>query len=168
MNLVLIGPRGSGKSTIARRVAARLGWRVVSTDAECERRIGGTIASFVAEKGWDGFRALEREVVASLAGADETVVDTGGGAILAEANQAALKALGPVVYLIAPVETLAARISGDPNRPSLTGKTPTEEMADVLKVRDPIYRALATRIVDTSKGTPQEAADVVAALAEES
>lgn len=167
MNLVLIGPRGSGKSTLAKRVAARLGWRVVSTDAECERRIGGKIASFVAEKGWDAFRALEREVVASLAGADKTVVDTGGGAILAEANQAVLKSLGPVVYLIAPVETLASRISGDANRPSLTGKTPTEEMADVLMVRDPIYRALATRIVDTSKTSAAEAAEVVAGLAGE-
>lgn len=156
----LIGYRGCGKSTVARLLAERLGWEVVDSDDEIEREAGKAITAIFADEGEPAFRDLEERVVASLCGRKRTVVALGGGAVLREATRERLAAAGPVVWLTAPAETLAARIAGDDasasRRPSLTGLSGLEEVERVLAAREPIYRECATVAVDVD-GRPPEA-----------
>lgn len=164
MNLVLIGYRGTGKSTVAQILGRTLGWPVRSLDAEIVRRAGRTIPEIVANGGWDAFRDLESEVVRDASAGDGLILDCGGGAILRAGNATALRAHGFVVWLTAPIEILAARIEGDSNRPSLTGKPVAEEVREVLAIREPLYRAAAHAVVETGQETPEECAARIADL----
>jgi shikimate kinase len=150
MNLVLIGYRGTGKSTVGRLLAARLGRELVSTDAEIVKRAQCTIPEIVAQDGWEYFRDLESDICRELAGRDQLVIDTGGGAILRPQNVEALKKNGTVFWLTASVETIAKRIGGDNQRPSLTGtKSFVDEVQDVLRERAPKYQAAADHVIST-------------------
>ena len=150
MNIVLIGYRGTGKSTVGRLLAARLGRELVSTDAEIVKRAQRTIPEIVAQEGWEYFRDLESDICRELAGRDQLVIDTGGGAILREQNVEALKKNGTVFWLTASVETIAKRIGGDNQRPSLTGtKSFVDEIQDVLRERTPKYQAAADHVIAT-------------------
>ena len=150
MNIVLIGYRGTGKSTLGRLLAARLGRELVSTDAEIVKRARRTILEIVAQQGWDYFRDLESDICRELASRDQLVIDTGGGAILRAQNIEALKKEGIVFWLRASVETIARRIGGDSHRPSLTGtKSFVDEIQDVLQERTPKYQAAADHIIVT-------------------
>ena len=150
MNLVLIGYRGTGKSTVGKVLAARLGRRIVSTDREIIRRAGSSIPEIVAAHGWDHFRDLESAVCEDLAGQDDLVIDTGGGAILRQQNVDGFKRNGRLFWLTASVETIAARIGGDSQRPSLTGtKSHVDEIRDVLTERTPKYQAAADVTIAT-------------------
>lgn len=128
-------------------MARLLGWAFVDIDALIEAR-GRTIAELFATEGEAGFRAVERAVIKTLDSPAPAVVATGGGAVLDPANREHLAGLGPVIYLHATVERLVARIAGS-DRPPLTDADPTEEMRQVLAHREPLYRALATAVVDT-------------------
>ena len=150
MNIVLIGYRGTGKSTVGRLLAARLGREFVSTDAEIVTRALRTIPEIVAQQGWDYFRDLESDVCRELAGRDQLVIDTGGGAILRAQNVEALKKHGTMFWLRASIETIAKRIGGDNQRPSLTGtKSFVDEIQDVLRERTPKYQAAADHVLVT-------------------
>jgi len=150
MNIVLIGYRGTGKSSVGKVLAARLGRELVSTDSEIVRRAGQSIPDIVAQRGWEYFRDVESEVCRSLGGKDQLVIDTGGGAILRPENVEALKRNGKLFWLTASVETIAARIGGDTQRPSLTGtKSFVEEIQDVLRERTPKYQAAADVVIPT-------------------
>jgi shikimate kinase len=147
---VLIGYRGTGKSTVGKVLAAKLGRGLVSTDKEIVRRAGRSIPEIVAEHGWEHFRDLESEVCRDLAGQDNLVIDTGGGAILRSQNVDVLKRNGLLFWLTAAVETIAGRIGGDTQRPSLTGtKSFVEEIRAVLGERTPKYQAAADHILPT-------------------
>lgn len=157
MNIVLIGYRGTGKSTVGRILAERLGRELISTDAEVVRRAGRPIPDLVQAHGWDHFRDLEAAVCRDLSGRDGLVIDTGGGAILRAENVAALKSNGRLYWLTAAVATITARIGGDTQRPSLTGrKSFTEEVEEVLAERRPRYQAAADRVIETD-GRPAAA-----------
>ena len=150
MNIVLIGYRGTGKTTVGRLLAARLEREFVSTDAEIVKRAQRTIPEIVAQQGWDYFRDLESDICIELASRDQLVIDTGGGAILRTQNIEALKKDGTLFWLTASVETIAQRIGGDNQRPSLTGtKSFVDEVQDVLRERTPKYRAAADHIIVT-------------------
>ena len=150
MNIVLIGYRGTGKSTVGRLLAARLGRTLVSTDAEIVARAKRAIPEIVAQEGWEYFRDLESDICRELASRDQLVIDTGGGAILRPQNVEALKKSGRLFWLTASVETIAKRIGGDNHRPSLTGtKSFVDEVADVLRERTPKYQAAADHVVAT-------------------
>jgi shikimate kinase len=150
MNIVLIGYRGTGKSTVGRLLAARLGRALVSTDAEIVKRANRTIPEIVAQEGWEYFRNLESEICRELADRDKLVIDTGGGAILRTQNVEALKKNGTLFWLTASVETIVKRIGGDNQRPSLTGaKSFVEEVQDVLQERTPKYQAAADHKIAT-------------------
>jgi shikimate kinase len=150
MNIVLIGYRGAGKSAVGRRLAARLGRTLVSTDAEVVKRADRTIPEIVAKEGWEYFRDLESDICRELADRDQLVIDTGGGAILRPQNVEALKKNGTVFWLEASVETITKRIGRDTQRPSLTGtKSFVDEIQDVLRERTPQYQAAADHVIRT-------------------
>lgn len=162
MNIVLIGYRGTGKSAVGKILAARLGRRLVSTDEEIIRRAGKSIPDIVAAHGWEYFRDLESAVCQDLAGRDNLVIDTGGGAILRDENVKVLKGNGRLVWLTASVETIAARIGGNSQRPSLTGtKSHVAEIRDVLSERIPKYQAAADHSIPTDGRSVEELAKTI-------
>lgn len=113
MNVVLIGYRGTGKSTVGKIVAARLGRELFSTDAEIVKSAEQTIPQIVEQHGWEYFRDLETKMCQDLAGKDGLVIDTGGGAILRPQNVEVLKLTGKLFWLTASVETIAKRVGSD-------------------------------------------------------
>lgn len=164
MNLVLIGYRGTGKSTVGKVLAARLGRELVSTDAEVIKRAGQPIPQIVAGHGWEHFRDIESRVCQELAARDGLVIDTGGGAILRPQNVDVLKKTGTLFWLTASVDTITMRIGGDTQRPSLTGtKSFLEEIQDVLRERTPKYQAAADHSVSTDGRSSEQIADEILA-----
>ncbi|MCA9247509.1 MAG: shikimate kinase [Planctomycetales bacterium] len=167
MNIYLIGYRGVGKSTVARLLAERLGWRFVDADLELEQRAGKTIREIFAEDGEPAFRDLESDVLESLSREDCLVVGVGGGGVLRESNRDLLCASGKLVWLTASCETILRRISDDPHsvqrRPNLTRSGGPTEVEQLLREREPIYRALADLTVDTETKDPAALAVQIAA-----
>jgi shikimate kinase len=168
-NIALVGYRGVGKTTVARQLALRLGWDWVDADVEVELRAGKSVAVIFANDGEAAFRDLESRVVADLCTRPRAVIALGGGAVLREANRAALARCGTVVWLQASVEKIVTRLAGDPatatQRPNLTTFGGRAEIEQLLAVRRPLYQACATLEVDTDGKTPTEIAEeIVAAL----
>jgi shikimate kinase len=146
----LIGSRGCGKTTIGGLVAEALGWRFLDLDAEIERLQGRTITALFAQVGEPAFRELESAALAQALAVDlPQVLSTGGGCVLHAENRARLRAHGGrVVFLDTPVPVLQARLRQDrPTRPSLTGASVSDEVAAVLRVREPLYRQVATDVI---------------------
>ena len=164
MNVVLIGYRGTGKSTVGNIVAARLGRILVSTDAEIVKLVGQSIPEIVEQNGWEYFRNLEAKVCQELAGRTGLVIDTGGGAILRSQNVEILKGTGTLFWLTASVSTITERIGRDSQRPSLTGvKSFLDEIQDVLRERTPMYQAAADYIIETDGRSVTQVTDEILA-----
>jgi shikimate kinase len=161
----LIGYRGTGKSTIARELAARLGFDCIDSDDEIERRAGKPIAAIFADDGETSFRKLESVVVAELCKLKRHVVALGGGAVVSEVNRIAVRRAGLVIWLKAPVEVLAERLAADEStgsrRPNLTAAGRINEIEAVLATREPIYRSCSTFEVETEGKTPSEIVDEI-------
>lgn len=156
MNIVLIGYRGTGKSTVARILGQRLRRKVISTDEEIVNEAGQPIPQIIEQFGWDHFRRLETQMCQNLTDQKNLIVDTGGGLILKEENVAMLKADGKIFWLTAEVSTIASRISGDTQRPSLSGtKSFVEEIEEILEIRRPHYQAAADVIIPTDNEPPE-------------
>jgi len=155
MNIVLIGYRGSGKTSVGRAVAEALHRPFVDTDERvCERFGGVSIAEIWRTRGEAAFRAAECEVVAEVMSADDQVVGLGGGTLEQPAARAAVEAADARrFYLHCPAEVLADRIAGDgrtaATRPDLTKLGGSlEEVRAVLERREPTYRAVADHVLD--------------------
>jgi shikimate kinase len=162
LNIVLIGYRGTGKSTVAKILGQRLGRTVISTDAAIVKEAGQPIPQIVEQFGWDHFRGLETQMCQKLTGQENLVIDTGGGLVLKEENVKILKANGKIFWLTAEVATIASRISGDTQRPSLSGtKSFVEEIEEILEIRKPHYQAAADIIIPTDYETPESIADQI-------
>ena len=165
MNIVLMGYRGTGKSTVGRLLASRLGRELVSTDAEIIKRAQHSIPEIVAQKGWEHFRDLESDICREFASRDQLVIDTGGGAILRVQNVEALKKNGTVFWLTASVETIAKRIGSDNQRPSLTGtESFVDEIRDVLRERTPKYQAAADHSIATDNRSLNQLVETILML----
>lgn len=166
MNVVLIGYRGTGKSTVGKIVAARLGRLLVSTDAEIVKVAGQSISEIVEQHGWEHFRDLESKVCQELARRNGLVIDTGGGAILRSRNVEVLRETGRLFWLTALVSTITERIAHDTERPSITGvKSFVDEIQDVLRERTPKYQAAADYVIETDgKPVTQVADEILARL----
>ena len=162
MNLILIGYRGTGKSTVAQLLASRLEREILSTDAMVIEKAQMLIPEIVEKLGWDHFRDLESTICQDLRESDNLVGDTGGGVIIRSANIEALKPAGLIFWLTATVDTISHRIADDTQRPSLTtGKTFTEEIEEVLKERTPKYEAAADFVVETDACSANQVANQV-------
>ena len=165
MNIVLIGYRGAGKSTVAHLLAADLKMPEVCLDEEIVKRAGKRIPEIVANHGWEYFRDLESEVVEVYASRDGWVIDAGGGVILREKNVLSLRRNGILIWLTAPPSVLIERIREDTERPALKrGKTFLEEVEEVLEERYPLYRSAAHFEIDVSERTPEQAASRIQAI----
>jgi shikimate kinase len=147
----LIGPMGSGKSTIGRQLAALLGLAFADSDHEIQRRTGVDIPTIFEYEGEAGFRAREKAVIDELTSVDGQVLATGGGAILDPDNRRALSSRGVVVYLHCSPEQQHRRTSHDRNRPLLHTGDPLQRLRDLMVVRDPLYRETADLVVSTEK-----------------
>lgn len=164
MNLVLIGYRGTGKTEVSRLLSDHLRRERVGMDEFLVQRFGSPIPAFVESHGWDAFRDEESKLVQELSARDDLVLDCGGGVIVRDANIEALRSTGHVVWLKASVDTIARRIEGDTQRPSLTGtKSFVDEVAEVLAVRIPLYTKAAHTIIDTDDLTPSQVAEQILA-----
>lgn len=160
MNIVLIGYRGTGKSAVGRILAERLGWPLFSFDKAIVKMAGKSIPEIVQEKGWEHFRDLETEITLEYSRKDRCIFDTGGGCILRPQNVEALKRNGRLYWLKASVETIASRICGDDQRPSLTGgKSFVDEIAEVLAQREEKYRAASDEAIDTDGLSVEQVAE---------
>lgn len=149
--IALIGMPGGGKSTVGRQLAKRLGWNFADSDACVEKRIGCSIRSFFENQGEDSFREIETSVIAELAAQPETVLSTGGGAILRQENRRILQSQCHVVYLRSSPEELYRRLRHDASRPLLQVPDPLARLRELFDTRDPLYQEVAHFIVDTGR-----------------
>lgn len=167
MNLVLIGYRGTGKSTVARLLAGLLGWDWVDSDVEVELRAAKSIAALFADDGEEVFRDLETAVLQELLGWDKTVVAAGGGAVLRPENRRTLRRATAVVWLRAEPATILERIQSDAStagrRPNLTTRGGEAEVVELLARRTPWYRECADEEIDTEGKDPSAIAAEIAA-----
>lgn len=163
---MLVGLSGSGKTTVARLLARRLGWRFVDTDHEIRRQAGQTVQEIFRVHGEPRFRAIEADVVADVCSRNRQVIATGGGAPVAEANRERLLDGNLVIYLESSPSILADRLSrslGREPRPMLENRDLVERLDELARQRDPHYRC-AHHVVQTDRRTPREVADVIAEI----
>ena len=160
-NIVLIGFMGSGKSSVGRRIASRLGFQFVDTDAMLVEREGCEIAEIFAREGEARFRDLESAVLEALATRTGCVISTGGGVILREKNRALLRQLGLVVWLTASEDAIFARVSRTNKRPLLQTANPRATVTELFAARRPLYEAAAQFTLDTTTFSHAQAADAV-------
>jgi shikimate kinase len=165
--IFLIGYRGTGKSAVARELAARLGFSWIDADEAIEQHAGKSIARIFADDGEPAFRQMEAGIVADLTGERRTVVALGGGAVLRDETRQTIRAAGPVVWLTASVTTIIERVTADTTtghrRPNLTAAGGRAEIEKLLAARTPLYRECATLSVDTEGKTAAQVADEIAA-----
>jgi 3-dehydroquinate synthase len=161
-HLVLVGPMGAGKSTLGRALAARLQRPFVDVDARIEAEAGCSIAALFEAEGETGFRAREARVLSLVLGEPAAVIATGGGAVLAQANCAAMRAAGIVVYLQVDAATQLARLQDDSTRPLLQAGDRAPRLAQLQAQREPLYRAAAHLLFDAANLAPEAAAAALA------
>ncbi|MCC6239620.1 MAG: shikimate kinase [Phycisphaerales bacterium] len=163
MSVILIGYRGSGKSTTGKKLAQKLWQKFVDTDDLIIARSGRSIREIFETDGEAAFRELEQQVVKEAMGLQDHVIALGGGAVLAEANRQAIRESGHrVIYLRCDPDVLSQRIAGDAasqaNRPALTPTgSSTDEVKQVLAVREPIYRQVRHAELDVTHLSPDDA-----------
>lgn len=163
MGIVLVGYRGSGKSTIGRRLADRLGRPFIDVDVLIVARAGKTIKEIFADHGEQFFRDIEASVVADVSQLSDHVIGFGGGSLGREENRVAIKAAGhSVIYLKCEPDELFKRIQADTKslatRPNLTALGGgIEEITKMLGEREPLYRAAMHAEVDVTRLTPDQA-----------
>lgn len=161
-NLFLVGPMGSGKTAVGRLVARQLHYGFVDSDAEIESRTGVDIPFIFEKEGEAGFRLREREIVDELTRWPRMVVATGGGAIGLPENRARLAERGLVVYLLASIDQQAERTRHGRHRPLLTNAAdPRQRLAELMAVREPLYRGIADVVVPTDGRRVQAVADEI-------
>jgi shikimate kinase len=155
--LSLIGYRACGKSTLGPLVAARLGWTFVDLDHVITAHIGMPISTFFSAQGEAAFRDIETTaLLTTLEKPGDLVLATGGGCVLREENHGILRSFGGIcVYLAVPAVVLSARLRANQGeRPSLTGVSVADEVAQVLSVREPLYQACADVVLDATAEIP--------------
>jgi shikimate kinase len=147
--IILVGPMGSGKSTIGRQLANNLKKEFKDSDHEIVARTGASIPLIFEIEGEEGFRRREAAMIDELTLLDGIVLATGGGAVLREENRHHIKQRGVVIYLYASVDQLFERTSRDHNRPLLQTENPRQKLQELMEQRDPLYREVADMVVHT-------------------
>ena len=151
VNLYLVGFMGTGKTTIGRAAALRMGFALLDTDHEIERQEGRTIAEIFAGPGEAAFRALERHYIESGHPATRTVISCGGGLVVQPGMLELLQSRGVVICLHASLETILARTGRHLHRPLLNVEDPDQRVRTLYAAREPIYKRAGTVILTDSR-----------------
>ena len=146
-----MGLPGSGKTTIGRQLARRLGQPFVDSDHEIEHRLGCSIREFFAREGEDSFRNQEQQVINELTQTHQGVIATGGGAVLREVNRRHMHERGQVIYLRSTPEDVFRRVRHDTARPLLQVDDPLNRLRTLFEARDPLYREAAHFVIETGR-----------------
>lgn len=150
-NIFLVGLMGSGKTTVGRLLAKKLGMRFVDSDQEIEARTGATVSWIFEIEGEDSFRRREVETIRDLTGQSGIVLATGGGAVVHPENRKNLKARGTVIYLRATVHNILQRTMHDKSRPLLQTENRRQKIEELSRQREKFYSEVADIIIDTGR-----------------
>jgi shikimate kinase len=172
MNVVLIGYRATGKSTVGRILSAKLKIAFWDTDAMVEKSMAMPIKEIVALHGWDFFRAKERDTIKYLTQKEDCVIATGGGVVLFRENMALLKQNvdllkqeGVIIWLNAPLQDIIDRLKKDARkgatRPQFTSGNIIQETIDIMRQRLPLYESAADHTVDTGGKSAAQVAEEI-------
>ena len=154
--VILIGPMGSGKTTIGQLVASHLGIAFRDTDHVIEERAGKSVSDVFLEDGENEFRVLEKKVLRDELLSDDTVLALGGGAPISVDAQSALRAIAsPVIYLDISLATVAPRIGFNRDRPLLL-HNPRGQWQTLMEARRPIYESIADSVIDVNEKSESE------------
>jgi shikimate kinase len=151
VNLYLVGFMGTGKTTVGRTVAHKLGFHLLDSDHEIERQQKKTVADIFAQDGEPAFRAMEREFINGGHPAERTVVACGGGLVIQPGMLALLKSKGVVICLHASLETILARTARHRTRPLLAVDNPEEQVRVLYGQREAIYKQSGTVVLTDSR-----------------
>ncbi len=161
VNLYLVGFMGTGKTTVGRAVAQRLGFAFLDSDHEIERAQGRSIPDIFRDDGEPAFRVMERAFVEGGHPAERTVVACGGGLVVQPGLPALLGGRGVVICLHASIETILDRTSRQNGRPLLDVPDPAERIRALLAEREPIYRSVGTLVLTDARPLRDVVAHVV-------
>lgn len=150
-NIILIGPMGSGKSTIGALLAQKLQREFVDSDQYIEHKTGVDIARIFDLEGEEGFRQRETDALKKLVALNDRVIATGGGSVLRKENQQLLSNSGFIVFLDTSIHQQILRLKKDKKRPLLQTADPKAKLAELLKQRETIYQSLADFIIQTDR-----------------
>ncbi len=166
-NIILIGPMGSGKSTIGSIIAKRLNREFQDSDHYIEERTGVDIARIFDIEGEQGFRDRESKALADLLAQNNRVIATGGGSVLRKQNQKLLKKEGSIVFLDTSVNQQMQRLERDKKRPLLQTENPRQKLEALFEERHPIYLELADLAIKTDRRVARRlATDIIKQLPE--
>lgn len=160
-SVILMGPPGSGKSTVGKHLAKELGITLIDTDRIIEEQEGRTIADIFLTDGEEGFRAIEKKVVLESLNMDDCIVALGGGSVLDPDVQARLTQCPEVIFLDVSISNAAPRVGFNKERPLLMGN-PRQQWLQLMEKRRSIYESLATRTISTDNRKAPEVAQEIA------
>ncbi len=167
-NVFFLGLRGSGKSTLGKKVAEHLHAPFVDTDALVQKEAGKSIRDIVGTRGWDDFRRMEAFVLEDVCTSKGQIIATGGGIILSEHNRRVIQENGTSFYIMGNPPLLARRIeqdkAGTDMRPPLGDKPLQEEISELLWEREPLYMMVAAHTLQGEKAVDELVKDVLTAL----
>ena len=148
-NIILIGPMGSGKTSIGKKLSKMMKFDFIDTDHLIENRTGVDISTIFAHEGEEGFRKRESNILKELSNIKNTVVGTGGGIIISHENRKIIKNLGFVVYLTASIKELTYRTEQDKSRPLISSANTQEVIANLIKERQEYYEKTSNIKIST-------------------
>ena len=164
MNIFIVGPMGSGKSTVGKIISSELFLNFFDTDEEIETRTGASIDWIFDLEGEDGFRKRETKVLEEMVKQNSIVLSTGGGIILSEMNRELLSSRGTVFYLATPIEVQLERTSKDKDRPLLKDGDPGEILKNLHIARESLYEEVSDYTVNTENKSSQQVSSEIIKL----
>ena len=164
MNIFIVGPMGSGKSTVGKIISSELFLTFFDTDEEIETRTGASIDWIFDLEGEEGFRKRESKILEDMVHKNSIVLSTGGGIILSESNREMLSSRGTVFYLATPIAVQLERTSKDKDRPLLKNGDPGEILKNLHLARESLYKEVADYSVNTEGKSSQEVSSEIIKL----
>ena len=162
MNIFIVGPMGSGKSTVGKIISDEMFLNFFDTDEEIESRTGASIDWIFDLEGEEGFRGRESDILDEMVKKNSIVLSTGGGIILSDDNRELLSSRGTVFYLSTPISVQVERTAKDKDRPLLKNGDPEEILTKLHKERKALYEEVSDHIVETeNKSSKEVAAEIV-------
>ena len=161
MNIFIVGPMGSGKSTVGKIISDELFLNFFDTDDEIESRTGASIDWIFDLEGEEGFRKRESSILEEMVKQNSIVLSTGGGIILSDSNREMLSSRGTVFYLSTPISVQIDRTSKDKDRPLLKNGDPEEILTRLQKERKDLYESVSDHIIETENKSSQEVASEI-------